>query len=184
MSRRLFPDTLLGVRRIISAPHTHEGTEMNLRGATALVTGGSNGIGLAIAKTLTEAGAKVAIRAARKRLAAAGKATAPIPYTPTWHRRRTSSGAIKELFQTFDHLDILVNNAGFGVLKPLVEMDLASFEQVFATNVTGAMLMAREAAKHFVERRAATSSTSVRRRPFAARRRAPHTTAASLRCAG
>ena len=55
--------------------------------------------------------------------------------------------------QIFDHLDILVNNAGFGVLKPLVEMDLASFEQVFATNVTGAMLMAREAAKHFVKRR-------------------------------
>ena len=46
-----------------------------------------------------------------------------------------------------------MNNAGFGVIKPLVEMDLASFEQVFATNVTGAMLMAREAAKHFVERR-------------------------------
>jgi 3-oxoacyl-[acyl-carrier protein] reductase len=52
-----------------------------------------------------------------------------------------------------DHLDILVNNAGFGVIKPLVEMDLASFERVFATNVTGAMLMAREAAKHFSERK-------------------------------
>ena len=58
----------------------------------------------------------------------------------------------KELFQAFDHLDVLVNNAGFGVIKPLVEMDLASFERVFATNVTGAMLMAREAAKHFMER--------------------------------
>ena len=58
----------------------------------------------------------------------------------------------KELFQAFDHLDVLVNNAGVGVIKPLVEMDLASFERVFATNVTGAMLMAREAAKHFMER--------------------------------
>jgi len=46
-----------------------------------------------------------------------------------------------------------VNNAGVGVIKPLVEMDLGSFEQVFATNVTGAMLMAREAAKHFIERK-------------------------------
>ncbi len=46
-----------------------------------------------------------------------------------------------------------VNNAGVGVIKPLTEMDLTSFEQVFATNVTGAMLMAREAAKHFIERR-------------------------------
>ncbi len=57
-----------------------------------------------------------------------------------------------ELFRAFGHLDVLVNNAGFGVMAPLVETDRASFEQVFATNVTGAMLMAREAAKHFIER--------------------------------
>ena len=50
---------------------------MNLKGATAIVTGGSNGIGLAIAKTLIEAGAKVAITGRdEKRLAAAGRATA------------------------------------------------------------------------------------------------------------
>jgi len=46
-----------------------------------------------------------------------------------------------------------VNNAGAGAFKPLVEMDKARFEAVFATNVTGAMLMAREAAKHFIERK-------------------------------
>jgi len=48
-------------------------------------------------------------------------------------------------------LDILVNNAGFGVFKPLVDMDRESFESVLTTNVTGAMLMGREAAKHFIE---------------------------------
>ena len=52
----------------------------------------------------------------------------------------------------FGDLDILVNNAGLGTFKPLLEMDLAGFERTFATNVTGAMLMAREAAKHFVSR--------------------------------
>jgi NAD(P)-dependent dehydrogenase (short-subunit alcohol dehydrogenase family) len=41
----------------------------------------------------------------------------------------------------------------FGVFKPLVDMDPADFERVFATNVTGAMLMAREAARHFIERK-------------------------------
>jgi 3-oxoacyl-[acyl-carrier protein] reductase len=50
-------------------------------------------------------------------------------------------------------LDVLINNAGVGVLKELTEMDLASFQAVFATNVTGAMLMAREAAKIFKERK-------------------------------
>ena len=127
---------------------------MILKGATALVTGGSNGIGLAVAKTLIEAGAKVAITGRNeKRLAAAGKATGAHPIHADVAKENDVLRTYQELFQIFDHLDILVNNAGFGVLKPLVEMDLAGFEQVFATNVTGAMLMAREAAKHFVTRR-------------------------------
>jgi len=126
---------------------------MNLNGATALVTGGSNGIGLAIAKTLGAAGARVAITGRdEKRLAAAGKAIGAHAIHADVAKEADVLRTYRELFQAFGHLDILVNNAGFGVLKPLVEMDLAGFEHVFATNVTGAMLMAREAAKHFIER--------------------------------
>ena len=127
---------------------------MNLKGATALVTGGSNGIGLAIAKTLTGAGAKVAITGRdQQRLAAAAKATGAHPIHADVAKEADVLRSYAELFQIFDHLDILVNNAGFGVIKPLVEMDLPSFQQVFATNVTGAMLMGREAARHFIERK-------------------------------
>ena len=127
---------------------------MNLMGATALVTGGSNGIGFAIAKTLTEAGAQVAITGRdEQRLAEASKALGVHPIHADVAKEADVLRSYEELFQVFDHLDILVNNAGFGVIKPLVEMDLSSFEQVFATNVTGAMLMAREAARHFIERR-------------------------------
>ena len=127
---------------------------MNLKGATALVTGGSNGIGFAIAKTLTEAGAQVAITGRdEQRLAEASKALGVHPIHADVAKEADVLRSYEELFQVFDHLDILVNNAGFGVIKPLVEMDLSSFEQVFATNVTGAMLMAREAARHFIERR-------------------------------
>ena len=67
--------------------------------------------------------------------------------------RQGVDDVIARTAETFGGLDILVNNAGVGVLKPLVEMDLASFERVFATNVTGAMLMTREAAKHFIQRK-------------------------------
>ena len=49
-------------------------------------------------------------------------------------------------------MTILVNNAGIGFFKDLVDFDLESFEAVFNTNVTGAMLMAREAARHFIKR--------------------------------
>ena len=127
---------------------------MNLKGATALVTGGSNGIGLAIAKRLAEAGAQVAMTGRdEKRLAAASRAIGAHPIRADVAKEADVLRTYKELFQVFDHLDILVNNAGFGVIRPLVEMDRASFEQVFATNVTGAMLMAREAARHFVERK-------------------------------
>jgi 3-oxoacyl-[acyl-carrier protein] reductase len=127
---------------------------MNLKDATALVTGGSNGIGLAVARTLTEAGAKVAITGRNDtRLAAAARTIGAHPIQADVAKEADVLRSYRELFQQFDHLDILVNNAGFGVIKPLVEMDLASFEKVFATNVTGAMLMAREAAKHFIERK-------------------------------
>jgi 3-oxoacyl-[acyl-carrier protein] reductase len=127
---------------------------MNLKGATVLVSGGSNGIGLAIAKTLGQAGARVAITGRdEKRLTAAANAIGAHPVRADVAREADVLRSYQEVFQAFGHLDVLVNNAGFGVLKPLVEMDLASFSQVFATNVTGAMLMAREAARHFIERK-------------------------------
>jgi 3-oxoacyl-[acyl-carrier protein] reductase len=127
---------------------------MNLKGATVMVSGGSNGIGLAIAKTLVHAGARVAITGRdEKRLAAAANAIGAHPIRADVAREADVLRSYQEVFQAFGHLDVLVNNAGFGVMKPLVEMDLASFSQVFATNVTGAMLMAREAARHFIERK-------------------------------
>ena len=58
----------------------------------------------------------------------------------------------QEVLNKFGALDILVNNAGIGMFKNLVDFDRKSFDAVFATNVTGPMLMAREAAKHFITR--------------------------------
>jgi 3-oxoacyl-[acyl-carrier protein] reductase len=127
---------------------------MTLNGATALVTGGSSGIGLAIANGLIGAGAKVAITGRDgSRLAAAAASIGARPIQADVGKEGDVLRTYQEVFREFGHLDILINNAGVGVLKPLVEMDLASFERVFATNVTGAMLMAREAAKHFIQRK-------------------------------
>jgi len=126
---------------------------MNLKTATALVTGGSSGIGQGIAEALIAAGARVAITGRDKtRLEAAAKAMGAVAINADVSKEADVQRTMQEVLEQFGHLDILVNNAGLGTFKPLLEMDLAGFERVFATNVTGAMLMGREAAKHFAER--------------------------------
>jgi len=126
---------------------------MNLRNATALVTGGSGGIGRAIAEILAASGARVAITGRDKqRLAKAAESMKAIPIVADVSNESDVERTYREVFKQFGELDILVNNAGIGVFKNLVDFDRASFDSVFATNVTGAMLMGREAARHFVSR--------------------------------
>jgi len=126
---------------------------MNLTNATALITGGSSGIGYAIAKTLVESGAKVAITGRhRSRLTDAEQALGVYAINADVSKEEDVKRTFEEVLTTFGHLDILINNAGTGVFHELVDQDLHSFEAVMATNVTGAMLMGREAAKHFATR--------------------------------
>jgi 3-oxoacyl-[acyl-carrier protein] reductase len=126
---------------------------MKLQGATALVTGGSSGIGFSIAKSLTEAGTRVAITGRdEKKLYKAAESLNAVAIRADVSNEADVQRTLREVLQAFGHLDILINNAGSGVFKKLVDMDKASFDAVFATNVTGAMLMGREAARHFIER--------------------------------
>ena len=126
---------------------------MNLKNAVALVTGGSSGIGRGIAQMLIAGGARVAITGRDKaRLTGAAKALGAFPIQADVAREADVERTCKEVLKEFGDLDILVNNAGRGVFKPLVEMGTAEFQGVFDTNVTGAMMMAREAAKIFIQR--------------------------------
>jgi 3-oxoacyl-[acyl-carrier protein] reductase len=126
---------------------------MDLRNAAALITGGSSGIGRAIAQTLASAGARVAITGRDKsRLTEAAQALNVLPIMADVTKDSDVDRTYREVFKAFGELDILVNNAGIGVFKNLVDLDRSGFDSVFATNVTGAMLMAREAAKHFIAR--------------------------------
>jgi 3-oxoacyl-[acyl-carrier protein] reductase len=125
---------------------------MNLKNAVALVTGGSSGIGEAIAKTLSASGARVAITGRNeKRLKEVANALGVHPIHADVSKEEDVLRTYRELAK-FGDVDILVNNAGIGFFKNLVDMDLKEFEATFATNVTGAMLMAREAARHFVKK--------------------------------
>ena len=128
---------------------------MNLTNATALVTGGSSGIGLAIAKSLVASGSRVAITGRNeKRLRDAAAAIGAHPIKADVSKEADVTRTYREFFDKFGHLDILVNNAAFGERRLLVDMDRAAFDAILQTNVVGMMLMSRDAAKHFVERKA------------------------------
>jgi 3-oxoacyl-[acyl-carrier protein] reductase len=126
---------------------------MKLQGAKALVTGGSSGIGFSIAQSLAASGCRVAITGRDKtRLAEAAASLNAFPIQGDVSKEEDVLRTYREVLREFGDLDILINNAGFGVFKNLVDLDVRKFEAVFATNVTGAMLMGREAAKHFIGR--------------------------------
>jgi 3-oxoacyl-[acyl-carrier protein] reductase len=126
---------------------------VDLKNAVALVTGGSVGIGRSIAQSLHEAGARVAITGRDPaRLEEAARTLDVLPIRADVSNEADVARTYREVLAKFGDLDILVNNAGFGIFKSLVDFDRASFDAVFATNVTGAMLMAREAAKIFIKR--------------------------------
>jgi 3-oxoacyl-[acyl-carrier protein] reductase len=127
---------------------------MNLANSTALITGGSSGIGLAIAKALSDAGSKVAITGRnQRRLTDAAKAIGAHPINADVSSEDDVKRTYREFLDRFGHLDVLVNNAGFGEARSLVDMDREKFQAILQTNVVGMMLMSREAAKHFIERK-------------------------------
>ena len=125
---------------------------MKLQNSTTLITGGSSGIGYAIAKVLIDAGGRVAITGRdEKKLYKAAETLSAVPIRADVTNDNDVNRTYREVLQAFGSLDILVNNAGSGVFKKLVDLDRETFESVFATNVTGAMLMGREAAKLFIK---------------------------------
>jgi 3-oxoacyl-[acyl-carrier protein] reductase len=126
---------------------------MNLTNSVALITGGSAGIGRATAMSLAKAGARVAITGRDpKKLKETAASLGVFPIQADVSVEADVDRTYREILAKFGDLDILVNNAGFGTFKDLVDMDTDGFERVFATNVTGVMMMGREAAKIFVKR--------------------------------
>ena len=59
---------------------------------------------------------------------------------------------VRTVIERFGDYDVLINNAGFGLFAPLVETKVEDMQRVYATNVFGAMMMARESARHFIEK--------------------------------
>jgi NAD(P)-dependent dehydrogenase (short-subunit alcohol dehydrogenase family) len=114
-----------------------------LDGKRALVTGGASGIGEAISRVYTEAGASVYIADINKaqsealagQLAGASAVTCDI----------TDEASVRAAFEAIDGLDILVNNAGIGLVGGVEETDLVDFQRLFRVNVEGTFLVSKHA---------------------------------------
>jgi 3-oxoacyl-[acyl-carrier protein] reductase len=124
---------------------------MELKGAVALVTGASEGIGRAIAEALVHEGARVTITGRReKELRAAAQEIGAEWFTGDVGVEADAVRTVRTVIERHGRLDILVNNAGYGIFKPLVDTTLEELEAMYRTNVFGPFLMAREAARQFI----------------------------------
>ncbi len=125
--------------------------ELRLDGKVAVVTGGSRGIGLATAKRLAEAGAKVMITS-RKREALA-EAVAGIEgeaayFVANAGRPEEAEACVEETMRRFGSLDILVNNAATNpYFGPLAEIDLARAGKIVQLNLTAVLVWSQLAYK-------------------------------------
>jgi len=130
----------------------------DLSGRVALVTGGSKGLGRAIADALARAGADVAIASrtqaaldvAADGLRQHGHRVAAIAADVTDEASvRDMAGRVVD---QCGHVDILVNNAGIGDTQPLVDMDAAHWDEILNVNLRGPMLCCKHVGRHMIER--------------------------------
>ena len=120
----------------------------DLSGRVALVTGGSKGIGLAIAQALADAGASV-VSTSRS----GAESTPKIRQIRADVRNHSdAAAAVDEAVKAFGGLDILINNAGVGLFANVADMTVEQWHQVIETNLNGVFYCCHAAIPHLRKR--------------------------------
>ncbi len=134
--------------------------EFSLEGRFALVTGGSKGLGYAMAAALARAGAEVAITSRhRDELEAAARDLSSetsrrfVPIVADVTKADQVDAMTAEAVKAFGRLDILVNNAGINIRRPTVAQTQEEFRRIIDTNLIGAFLVAQSVGRHLVEQK-------------------------------
>jgi len=127
----------------------------DLSGRRALVTGSSQGIGLALAQGLAQAGAQVILNGRNRDNLRAAAETIPgaetLPFDVTDHEAVRAAVDFAET--TLGPIDILVNNAGIQHRAPLEDFPAEAFERLLQTNIASVFHVGQACARHMIPRR-------------------------------
>ena len=123
-----------------------------LDGKVALVTGGTKGLGRAMADALASAGASVALTGrtgetaeAAARGVAEAEGVKAIGIGADVSKSAEVKAMVARVLDTFGRLDVLVNNAGINIRRPIEELEESEWDEVIGTNLTGPWLCCRAA---------------------------------------
>jgi NAD(P)-dependent dehydrogenase (short-subunit alcohol dehydrogenase family) len=123
-----------------------------LDGKVALITGGTKGLGRAMADALASAGASVALTGRTSETAeavatelAGQEGVKTLGLGGDVAKSADVAAMMARVLDTFGRLDILVNNAGINIRRPIEQLEEAEWDQVIATNLTGPWLCCRAA---------------------------------------
>ena len=120
---------------------------ISLAGKTAIVTGASRGIGVAVAKALAHEGVRLGLLS-RSKPGIGGEFVAcdlaELDQIPA---------AVRQLVERLGQVDFLINNAGTFLESPVAEMDLTDWDRVLRVNLTAPFLVTREVLPHLIARR-------------------------------
>lgn len=130
------------------------GGRFDLTGRRALITGSSQGIGLALARGLASAGAEILLNGRDAARLAAAAATIPgartLAFDVTDHA--ATRAAVDGFEATVGPIDILVNNAGMQHRAPLEDFPEAAFQALLATNIASVFHVGQAVARHMIAR--------------------------------
>jgi NAD(P)-dependent dehydrogenase (short-subunit alcohol dehydrogenase family) len=132
-------------------------TELLMATKTAIVTGASSGIGLALARAFLDRGYAVignarTLERLTEASAALGSPGNFVPVEGDIGRPEVSNRLFEVARERFDRVDVLVNNAGIFIAKPTIDYDIDDVERMISTNLKGFFYPSQQAARHMGER--------------------------------